>query len=124
MANENGRTHEPSLRELSAEFDGFRELMNERDCRYTERDLANKESVRKAFDAAEKLSERTEAALKEYKIGANEWRDTVKDLIASIRQTESAASSKVAGAGMTVDRIFQLVQFLGLLGVGIKVFSN
>lgn len=81
--------HEPNLRELCAEvralktdLAGFKELMNERDKRYTERDTANKESVRKAFEASEKAGEKTEGALKEYKIGANEWRDTVQDLIA------------------------------------------
>lgn len=122
--HENNRTHEPSLRELSAEFDGFKDLMKERHDRYTERDQANKESVRKAFEAAEKAAEKTEYALKEYKIGANEWRDTVKDLIASIRQKESEGISKVEGAGLTVDRIVQIVTFLSTLGIGIKVFSH
>jgi hypothetical protein len=59
-------------------------LAEERDKRYSERDLANKEAVRAALAAVEKGSEKTEVALKEYKQGANEWRDTVKDLVANM----------------------------------------
>ena len=59
-----------------------------------ERDRANKESVKAAFNAAEKASEKTEAALKEYKLGANEWRDTVKDLIANLRQASAISGSQ------------------------------
>ena len=59
-----------------------------------ERDRANKESVKAAFNAAEKASEKTEAALKEYKLGANEWRDTVKDLIAGLSQARAISGSQ------------------------------
>jgi len=81
-----------------AEFKSFRELMNERDRLYTERDSGNKERVAMAFATAEKLALKTEEALAEYKAGANEWRDTVKDLIASLR--EALSSGKAKGAGM------------------------
>jgi len=66
---------------LAAKLCAFETLMNERDRRYEERDKANKEAVRSALAAAEKAAEKTESALKEYKIGSNEWRDTVKDLV-------------------------------------------
>ena len=71
------------LATLNAELKALKELMTDRHERYTERDVSNKERVAAAFAAAEKASEKTESALKEYKIGANEWRDTVKDLIAT-----------------------------------------
>jgi len=51
-----------------------------------------------AFAAAEKASAKTEEALTEYKKGANEWRDTVKDLIASLREALTTGQAK--GAGM------------------------
>lgn len=57
--------HNEALREAEARFQA------ERDARYLERHQAD-------VIAAEK----TALALKEYKVGANEWRDTVKDLIA------------------------------------------
>lgn len=89
-----------SIRELAAKLEGLRELVlakfeglertiaahderyDERDERYRERDDANKASVKSALIAAEKAGEKTEQSLKEYKTGANEWRDTVKDLVA------------------------------------------
>lgn len=55
-------------------------LAEERDKRYSERDSANKDAVKAALAAVEKGSEKTEIALKEYKTGANEWRQTVTDL--------------------------------------------
>jgi uncharacterized protein YhaN len=66
---------------LAAEVHAFVTLMDERDRRYEERDRANKEAVRSALAAAEKAAEKTESALREYKVGSNEWRDTVTDLV-------------------------------------------
>jgi hypothetical protein len=86
------------LHSLVAEFKAFRELMNERDRLYTERDSGNKERVAMAFATAEKLALKTEEALSEYKAGANEWRDTVKDLIASLR--EALSTRDATGVGM------------------------
>jgi hypothetical protein len=48
MNDPNGRTHEPNLRELCAELDGFKQLMDERDKRYDERDRR----VDQAFEAS------------------------------------------------------------------------
>lgn len=55
---------------------------DERDRRYSERFEANKAALAVALSTATKADEKTEQALKEYKTGANEWRDTVKDIIA------------------------------------------
>jgi len=54
----------------------FEKLMNERND-------ANKEAIMAAFASATKAQEKAEENLKEYKIGANEWRDTVRDAIAA-----------------------------------------
>jgi hypothetical protein len=67
---------------LRADFRGFASLMTERDRRYEERDVAAKDAVRAAMAAAALATDKTELALKEYKVSANEWRDTVKDLVA------------------------------------------
>jgi len=48
-----------------------------------ERNSANKEAIAAAFASATKAQEKAEENLKEYKIGANEWRDTVRDAIAA-----------------------------------------
>ena len=85
------------LRALKAEFHAFKDLMAERDRRYEERDQANKDAIRAAFASAEKASEKTESALKEYKVGANEWRDTVKDLIGNLRESRSEGSGEGQG---------------------------
>jgi len=47
-----GRTHEPSLRELCADLDGFKRLMDERDKRYEQSFTQSKESVASALAAA------------------------------------------------------------------------
>lgn len=77
------RTHEPSVRELTAEFDGFKEVMDERDRLYKERHDANKEAVKTAldgqrekveaaFDAAEKSANKTEKAQESYNVSHND----------------------------------------------------
>ena len=63
--------------------DFIERILHEMDKRYADRDTANKEAIRAAFASAERAAEKTEAALKEYKVGANEWRDTVRDLMAN-----------------------------------------
>jgi chromosome segregation ATPase len=59
-------------------------VMDERDKRYSERDVSNKEAVGAALANSRESANATEAALKEYKLSANEWRDTVKDLVATM----------------------------------------
>ena len=114
----NSRVHDPTLRELVAELDGFRELMDERDKRYEERDHANKEAVRAARDSSEKAGEKTDSALKEYKSGANEWRDTVESLISNLRESRSQS------AGHTAQRTEDRSNNLGTLGAWLGVIDG
>jgi hypothetical protein len=90
----NGRLHDPSLRELTAELDGLRELLlskldalngklDERDKLYTERDTSRrtaveaaltavKEQTKQSFDASEKAIVKAEDAQKSYNISHND----------------------------------------------------
>lgn len=95
MSEPNGaRTHEPSLRELTAEadgtkalilskFDSLRELVDERDRLYKERDDARrtavdaalaavKEQTKASFDASEKAIVKAEEAQKAYNTAHND----------------------------------------------------
>lgn len=104
--------HNEALRKAEAKF------QSERDRRWKERDKANKAAVRAALNAAEKASEKTELALKEYKAGANEWRDTVKDLIA--HQTgESQGMSSLWGLGIGAAALMA-----SLIAIGTFVFAR
>ena len=95
------RTHEPSLRELTAELDGLRNLMNakltsfeklmdERNDWYGERDKDRQISVDKALTAAKELSNQASTASKEaitknetaqheYNLRSNEFRGQLDD---------------------------------------------
>lgn len=90
----NNRTHEPSLRELTAELDGLREwiearldgireLLNERDRLYRERDdsrrtavdaalTAVKEQTKASFEASEKAIVKAEEAQRAYNLSHND----------------------------------------------------
>lgn len=156
------RTHEPDLRELTAELDGLRQLMlsmfqnqkdimNERDKRYEERADAAKEASKAAQMASERAGEKTEMALKEYKIGSNEWRDTVKSLVASmptriemdaltkmfdqkierteaevrlVRETVGTGSGKSAGVEAMWNKVVQIIQLAIAAGVGVYIGKN
>jgi hypothetical protein len=72
---------ELTSRELKIEFDGFRELVDQR---FSASDAA----VQAAQTATERAAAKTDDALREYKVGANEWRDTVKDIVAAIPRRE------------------------------------
>lgn len=120
------RNHDPDLRELTADLDGLEKLMHseikalrdivdERHDLYKERAesqklavvdalAAAKEAVRAALAAAEKAAGKTEEALTEYKRGANEWRDTVKDLIANLRESRSESGGSAGRAREDTDR--------------------
>lgn len=90
----NGRTHEPNLRELTAELDGLKELLlakldavkelfNERDKLYKERDdsrktavdaalTAVKEQTKASFDGSEKAIVKAEESQRQYNQGHND----------------------------------------------------
>ncbi len=94
MAEENGRTHEPSLRELTAELDALGKLLDEkfervqdvateRDRRYEERFnasnkavdtamVAYKEQVKAAFDSADRAITKAEVGQTIYNQGHND----------------------------------------------------
>src|ERR1700674_755088 len=74
--DQNGRTHEPSLRELTSELDGvklwllekvesLRDLMNERHALYKERSDSQKTALEAALAAANAKNDATSAAGKE-----------------------------------------------------------
>ena len=90
---------------LAARVDALKELSDERDKRYEERHVADQDAVKAALAAAkeavsaalassEKAAEKFSDALAEYKKGANEWRDTVKDLIGNLRESRSSGTGK------------------------------
>jgi len=101
------------LHALTAAFDAFRELMDERDKRYAELDRSNKDAIRAAFNSAERAAEKTELALKEYKVGANEWRDTVRDVIGKTTgHNDAVAAAQVTQRwmiGLAVMTVLSLV---------------
>jgi ABC-type Na+ efflux pump permease subunit len=72
MQPENGRTHEPHLREVVADLDGMRALMDERDRRYTELRKDDREAVENAFAASEKAIFKAEQAQTAYNVSHND----------------------------------------------------
>lgn len=94
VADVNGRTHEPSLRELTGQLDDAKELLlakygslekilDERDRLYKERDdarrtavdaalMAVKEQTKASFDASEKAIVKAEEAQKQYNQSHND----------------------------------------------------
>ena len=107
------------LSALSAQITSLDKLNEERDRRYEERDRSNKEAVRAALMSAEKASEKTESALKEYKIASNEWRDTVKDLVSRMpARTELEAIVK-----HVVEKISRLDVDIRPLGAAVNTAS-
>lgn len=58
--------------------------MDERDKRYRMLDKSRNRAIEAALASMTRMADMTALALKEYKVGANEWRDTVKDLVAKM----------------------------------------
>jgi hypothetical protein len=65
LTDENGRTHEPSLRELTADLDGIRQIIDERDRRYGVQFADAKEAVQSALIAQKELTSQAFLASKE-----------------------------------------------------------
>ncbi len=100
---ENGRTHEPDLRELVAHIDGLEALYEERDRRYEDRFKAQETAIAAALSAAEKLTAAAFAASREAILKAeasqagvnersNEFRGQLADQAATLmprRETET-----------------------------------
>jgi len=81
---------DPSLREVMVAIDGLRELIDERDRRYEERDAsrrtaveaalaAAKEQTRASFDASEKAIVKAESAQTSYNIAHNDLAKKMDD---------------------------------------------
>lgn len=96
MDEKNGRTHEPSLREVTVELDGLVKLYEERDRRYEDRFKAQETAGDKALAAAEKLTAAAFAASKEAITKAEEAQraynvshnDLIRKMDAMIPRTE------------------------------------
>ncbi len=123
---DNGRTHEPSLRELTAELDGLRELfmakisaqkeiMDERDRLYKERDETRVLAVDSALKAVEKQTEisfvaseralqKAEASQQNYNIRSNEFRGQLEDQARRLMSKDEYVSSH-KNLELRVDRV-------------------
>ncbi len=93
--SDNGRTHEPSLRELTADLDGVKQLLiekinsvitvaDERDRRYEDRFKATDEKTSLALAGSEKAVTKAEAATEKRFDAVNEFRGTLSDQAASL----------------------------------------
>jgi hypothetical protein len=113
MAEENGRTHEPSLRELTSDLDGQRLLMDERDRRYGVQFADAKEAVQSALIAQKELTSQAFLASKEAINKAdvagtvndaknNEFRSQLKDQAASF-PTRIEVDNKTDALGQKID---------------------
>lgn len=159
--NNGSRTHEPSLRELTAELDGLREVLlakleaakeifNERDKLYKERDesrrtmvdaalVAQKEQTKASFEASEKAIVKAEEAQKSYNQSHNDLvRKMDEQNKATMPRTETESrfrtleekinelrtgEARVIGRGMGVQTIWAYVAFaiMALIALGTLV---
>jgi Flp pilus assembly protein TadB len=70
---------DPSIRELASEFDGFKDLMTERDRRYEQRFEAMDEKTSLALTSSEKAVTKAETATEKRFDSVNEFRSTLSD---------------------------------------------
>lgn len=77
--NDNGRTHEPSLRELCAELDGFRELMEERNKAYLQLGAEKERSAAAILALTKEAGALAERNAEKWRDNANEWRQAMSD---------------------------------------------
>ena len=77
-----------AIARIAAELHAIREIADERDRRYDERDQANKDAVKTALLAVEKAADKLEVANKEYKNTSNEWRGTLNDVVGRMVKRE------------------------------------
>jgi hypothetical protein len=116
MAEANGsRTHEPSLRELTGELDGIKEVLsekivglekiiNERDRRYEDRFTAMDEKTGLALTSSEKAVTKAETATEKRFDAVNEFRGSLKDQ-ADRMLPRSEADAKFAALEEKIDEI-------------------
>jgi hypothetical protein len=99
----NERTHEPSLRELTSELDGARDVLaeriealskvgNERDRRYEDRFKAMDEKTSLALTASEKAVTKAEVSTEKRFDAVNEFRGTLSDQAATLLPRAEASA--------------------------------
>jgi hypothetical protein len=87
---------DPSIRELASEFDGFKELMIERDRRYEQRFEAMEQKTSLALTSSEKAVAKAEIATEKRFDSVNEFRATLSDQAANLlprREADTKFSS-------------------------------
>ena len=119
---DNGRTHEPSLRELTAELDGTKELfvtqlgsigtlMDERDKRYEERFKAMDEKTGLALTSSKEAVTKAETATEKRFDAVNEFRGTLSDQ-ASTLLPRAEAGARFSGYDEKLEEIKKEIVFL------------
>ena len=106
----NLRTHEPNLRELTAELDGLRELMKaelrsvkelevERDKRYSERDSSRQDEMKNAVASSKEQSNisfiASKEAVTEAKKSQDAYNTTHNDLVRKMERQSAETISRV-----------------------------
>lgn len=115
MDDKNGRTHEPNLRELTAQLDGFKDLtlskidaltriIDERDRRYEDRFTAMDEKTGLALTSSEKAVTKAETATEKRFDAVNEFRGSLKDQ-ADTMIPRSEANSKFKGVDDKIEEV-------------------
>lgn len=102
------RTHEPDLRELIAAFDGFRDLMAERELRYQEKFVAHDEKTTLAFTMSKEAVMKAETANERRFESVNEFRKTLGDQARDLL-SKAEAEARFGGLGKDVESIRLLV---------------
>ena len=129
--NSNLRTHEPNLRELTAELDGLRELMKaelrslndiavERDRRYSERDSARQDEMKNAVTSSKEQSSisfiASKEAVTEAKKSQDSYNATHNDLVRKMERQGAEMITRDAVMGLfksAEDREITLINNLG-----------
>jgi hypothetical protein len=102
-----GRTHEPSLREVTAELDGLKEFLiekiesvkttaDERDRRYEDRFTAIDEKTGLALSTSKEAVNKSEVAVEKRFDSVNEFRGTLSDQAATLLPRPEAAAKFAA----------------------------
>src|SRR5678809_79588 len=84
------RTHEPSLREIVAELDGFREQLRERDRFYLEKFKSQDEKTNLAMSSSERATTKAEMAVEKRFESVNEFRKSLSDQTATFLSKSEA----------------------------------
>ena len=129
--NSNLRTHEPNLRELTAELDSLRELMKaelrgvkeleiERDRRYSERDSSRQEEMKNAVASSKEQSAISFAASKEAVTEAKKSQDsynaTHNDLVRKMERQGAETITRDAVMGLFKSAEERETALIGNLG--------